>query len=148
LSYRVAERQLAHARWAVGDAITAVDLCAAALGRLFAKYPQGTREMDLRSAERQLLTHAVAGPWISEVVTDPDYEAVHAFRTASVHRVMSRHATVSMGRCEVLHEFWPTLDGRRVQVDALPAIAREFATRHVEAFLRRALGGALSPATP
>jgi hypothetical protein len=56
-------------------------------------------------------------------------------------RVSMRHGTV-------LHEFSPTLRGSRVEVDALPVIAREFATRHVEAFLRRALCGALSPTTP
>jgi hypothetical protein len=148
VGYQVAQRQLAHARWTVGDAITAVDLCAAALGRLFANYPKGSLEMDLRGAEQQLLPHPVAGPWISEVVSDPDYKRVLEFRKAGVHRIISRHATVSMAHGTVLHEFSPTLHGSRVEVGALPGIARGFATRHVEAFLRRALCGALAPTTP
>lgn len=54
----------AHARWAVGTAITALDLCAAALGRLLAGYPTTSgHELDLRRAQglSQLQSHLNAG---------------------------------------------------------------------------------------
>jgi hypothetical protein len=53
LDYAKHPVELAHARWAAGDAMTAVDLCSAALGRLFASYPNKRgHEMDFGHAPR------------------------------------------------------------------------------------------------
>jgi hypothetical protein len=143
--YPAAQVEHAHARWAVSDAITAIDLCAAALGRLLTdQYPQGKwhQEMDFRDAEKLLKNDAEAGPWIVDVQGDPDSERLLAFRHAAVHRVMRRHATVSVGEGTVTSRWSASLTGGpQIDVGQLPAIARDFATRHVEAFLARAAAG-------
>ena len=41
-----------HARWATTNAITAIDLCAATMGRLFCGHT-GTKELDLRAFDRK-----------------------------------------------------------------------------------------------
>ena len=138
LGYSNGQVELAHARWAVTDSIAAVDLCAAALGRLLTdRYPRPNtgREMDFADAVERLSTHATAGPWISEVEADDDYELVWAFRQSAVHRLMHRHATV--GR-EVRTSWSAGLEGPKHEVRALPVLARDVATRHVESFLQAA----------
>jgi hypothetical protein len=144
--YPAAQVDHAHARWAVSDAITAIDLCAAALGRLLTdQYPQGKwdQEMDFRDAENLLKNDADAGPWIAEVQSDPDHALLLEFRHAAVHRVIRRHATVSVGEGTVGSWWTASLkkDAPQIDVGQLPAIARDFATRHVEAFLARAAAG-------
>ena len=53
---------LAHARWGVADAITAIDLCAAALGRIHCGYPKNDHEMDFREAAKDGKLAALPAP--------------------------------------------------------------------------------------
>jgi hypothetical protein len=63
---------LAHARWAAVDAVTAIDLCAAALGRMHRDYPNRGFEMDFGDARKDtpLLALHAPGAWISAVDGD------------------------------------------------------------------------------
>ena len=90
----------AHARWAVGTAITAVDLCGAALGRLLAGYPKGGgHEMDLGGAHTTvtITAHPTAGPWVAGVVADANYQLVLNARHALTHRRMTKTVGRSFG---------------------------------------------------
>jgi hypothetical protein len=123
LGYDAGTVNLAHARWAATDAVAALDVCAAVLGRLLTDdFPCADgREMDLGDALRHpaVRDHADARAWLAEVVEDPCYLTVWELRT----------------------------DGgpQRLVVDRLLGQARDFATRHVQAFVARAAAGRLRP---
>jgi hypothetical protein len=141
LGYRNDQVELAHARWAAMDAIAAIDLCAAALGRLLTdRYPRpgSGREMDFREAQEHLRGHLSAGRWVAAVATDSEYALVSTFRQAAAHRSIHRHAVA--GRPDQA-SWLAGLDGPTQGVRALPIVARDVAGRHVEAFLQAARHG-------
>ncbi len=139
LGYGNGRVELAHARWAATDSIAAIDLCAAVLGRLLTdRFPRpGTgREMDFVDAHDRLGDHPGASPWMVAVAKDGDYELVNAFRQAAVHRLIHRHVVVGGTTDGTVRTSWSAgLNGPQEEVRALPVLARDVATRHVEAFL-------------
>jgi hypothetical protein len=95
---------VAHARWAVTTCITAVDLCAAGLGRAFCGHTN-KRELALgdldvtRDAKRKQKRAAIlreslpdqARQWTDKVFADPGYRQVKAVRDALTHARLPRH---------------------------------------------------------
>jgi hypothetical protein len=91
-----------HVRWATGNAITALDLCAATLGRLYC--PSGSaHELDLRDftptrgknkdvvkAHRDALPQAMRG-WVDQTRADPRYKTIHGARNPFTHAWMNRN---------------------------------------------------------
>ncbi len=100
---------VAHARWATGTCITALDLCAAALGRALCAQT-GTRELDIgdfdpdpertqkRAARLRANLPVQARRWIDNVLADPGYKQIKAARDSLTHARVSRHFTVPRQR--------------------------------------------------
>jgi hypothetical protein len=87
---------VAHARWATGSAIAALDLCAASLARAFCNH-QGPRELDLADfdqtiqqsqavrAQRLARLPSLARGWVESVCRDPQYETIRRARHWLTH---------------------------------------------------------------
>lgn len=135
---------LTHARWATVDAVTAIDLCAAALGRMYCDYPKNDREMDFGNARQNeaLLALAAPGEWIRAVCADDQYEQLRVLRDALVHRTASRHIELTIREggnggsrtSRVRLRLSPDAPDP-IPVERLVPQCREVAERHVAAFL-------------
>ena len=91
---------IAHVRWATSSAVTALDLCAAILGRLCCGWSKPI-EMDLRGfdpsinlkeatkARAPLAPFAIA--WLDAVLADQRYKAVQGARNPLTHAWMNRN---------------------------------------------------------
>jgi hypothetical protein len=93
---------ITHARWAVGTAMTALDLCAAAVGFLYLPARPGGKFYDfgqLLSLRRQDPTMPCQGvsDWVGAVITDPKYAGVEQARQHLTHRMMNRHFKIGLG---------------------------------------------------
>jgi hypothetical protein len=142
----------AHARWAVGTAITALDLCAAALGRLLAGYPKPSgHELDLRRAQglAQIHSHLSAGPWVMGVAADAGYDMVLNARHALTHRRMTQTIARAFGGSSGNGRSRTYLNVPShgmpitVHVPDLILTARDTAFRHVDAFAAMANAGSI-----
>jgi Sap, sulfolipid-1-addressing protein len=87
---------LAHVRWASGMAVTAIDLCAAVLGRKYCGQT-GDRELSLASfypkrnaKERWDFLPAPAKKWLSGVNRYPDFQTIKRARDPLTHRRLLR----------------------------------------------------------
>jgi hypothetical protein len=96
---------VAHARWATGTSVTALDLCAAAFGRAYCKHT-GPMELDLGSfvasgSKRQRSRWSALPPgaqkWLTAVDADPAFAEVKAVRDALTHRRLPRRFYASVG---------------------------------------------------
>lgn len=133
---------IAHARWATGTSITALDLCAAALGR---HYCGVNREPDLdlrrfsatnpnNSSRRRALPSALRA-WNDTVQSDACYIELHSARNKfthswlnrNIHRLSSGHASRS--------QFTNVNTGQIHGARQLVIESRALACRHVNAFL-------------
>jgi hypothetical protein len=96
---------IAHVRWATSSAITALDLCAAALGRHSCGYT-GDLELDLRAFDpantknkkiplrrAKLPPNALA--WVDRVLGDARYPEVHGARNPLIHSRLIRHSDMA-----------------------------------------------------
>jgi hypothetical protein len=128
---------LSHARWAIGDVITAIDLCAGALGRMHCGYPdrQG-REMDFGLAKKdaRLRRLPACKQWIDGVTNDTQYTETWELRGALVHRTVIRPIEMKLGagarRARI------RLDGGSlIGVEELVPRSRDLALRHVSGFV-------------
>jgi len=136
---------VAHARWATSSCITALDLCAAALGRVFCGH-SGLREFDLRdfdpsgsprprvrSRRAQLPQEAVR--WVDDVLGDSDYGSVKSARGWLTHSRLKRHF--------VLDTKGPPkrisleVNSNRIAVRRLVEVARDSATRWVSDLMNK-----------
>jgi hypothetical protein len=133
---------VAHARWATTSCVTAIDLCAAGLGRAFCGHAgRGERELDVRdftppsraNDRRRSQLPSVGLEWIDLVSGDPRYSMVEATRHGLTHRRLYRHFTLGAGgrpqrlMLEVGTEKFPV---RQIIEDS-----RDCATEHVSRFL-------------
>lgn len=143
---------IAHVRWGAGTAITALDLCAAALGRLHCG-ATGPHELDLRQvvhASRWARLPAGARRWVTAATADPDYGVVLAARNPMTHARLPRTLSIAnvAPRAHEQRTAFPVfglpanpLDPtevvakRPVPARELIETARDVATRHIEAFL-------------
>jgi hypothetical protein len=149
---------LSHARWATVDAITAIDLCAAALGRMHCGYPRKGWEMKYGEAkdDARLRKQPACKQWIDSVKGDAKYAEVLELRNALVHSTAVRRIDVKVppvvvqavrGQSRIvggpgpqisrvrLHVSNPT---REFAVEKLVPQCRDLARRHVGAFLSAA----------
>jgi hypothetical protein len=88
-----------HARWALVTAITAVDLCAAAIGRLFCNISGDAHDLSVRSTQmtsnrrrRERLKHIPEGPagWLRSVHDDPTFRLLKDMRDRLTHQIHER----------------------------------------------------------
>jgi hypothetical protein len=147
---------LSHARWATVDAVTSIDLCAAALGRMHCGYPDKNGwEMAFGRAQGNatLLARPDCRQWIQAVQNDAQYDQVADLRHALVHRTARRRIDVALrplgpitavrGQPRIvggiprssrvrLHVSNPA---EEIAVEQLVPQCRDLARRHVDAFL-------------
>ena len=133
---------VAHARWATSTCITALDLCAAGLGRSFCAH-SGPRERDLacfdsnqpskRQAAWQARLPQLALRWVNGVLTDADYKKIKAARDWLIHSRLNRHFAISSGGPPQRLKL--ELQSTQLEVRHIVEVARDVATRHVSEFL-------------
>ncbi|WNM63785.1 hypothetical protein [Candidatus Nitrospira neomarina] len=132
-----------HARWAAGTSMTALDLCAAALGRAICKHSK-ERELDLGSFEvdrlkeqalfRKLPKEAVQ--WLEGVLDDPGLTKLKDARHPLTHRRLSRHFSMSIGSSCLDERLKLQVGANRVRVADLVVEVRDLATTHVSALIQ------------
>jgi ketosteroid isomerase-like protein len=163
---------MAHVRWAAGSGITALDLCAAALGRLYCGIADDKWDLSVESARDkhwETLTTAPGEPsrWIAAVRGDHRYKGLLQLRPELTHRVRPRSYSVHVAdaihisdragpwspedarahaeaqaeaearasAASVTHRTRFVVGDRELSVPQVVRLARDLATRHVEAFL-------------
>lgn len=144
---------MAHTRWATGSAITALDLCAAALGRLHGGISGAAHDLSVPSALKAsaLVSRPPIKAWLDAVDADADYRAVRDLRRDLTHQVRSRAYSVALwdtvsvgggtvrggsGSSTARTQFPLHGQLQPVAVGLVLALARDLATRHVESFLK------------
>lgn len=138
---------LAHARWAAGTCITALDLCAAALGRAFCGHSK-TRELDLgkfniaaaRSAQRQQeirdrrdamsAAKPAALAWIDTVLNHHQFAEMNEARNALTHSKLPAHWAMTPYPLPNKRYDLDVL-GKRIPVRQIVVDARDFGTSQV-----------------
>ena len=137
---------IAHVRWAAGTAITALDLCAAALGRMYCgwskKHEPDLRYFDLqaRAKDAATLRRALPPPmslWVDRVLADGRYKMIQDARNRFTHAFMNRslirgdeggHRSRTQFRDGQSNTSWGSRD--------IVVAAKECASDHVDRFLR------------
>lgn len=136
---------VAHARWATGTCITALDLCAAGLGRAFCGH-SGARELDLAHFDpggrpskpkdvRRARLPLPAQQWVDDVCADLHYKQIKSARDWLTHSRIPRHFTVAVGEGGPPQRLQLQLETERLGVRRLVDHARDVGTRHVSALL-------------
>ena len=93
---------VAHARWATTTCVTALDLCAAGLGRALCGYTK-SRELDLvelsqaKKPWRQRLPPAAAA-WVDAALADVRYKQIVEARNLLIHAHITRHFSMPRQR--------------------------------------------------
>jgi hypothetical protein len=140
----------AHVRWASGSAITGVDLCAAALGRVH-KLVDGSHELSMRdltvhlgdpSKKKAAAYFAALGTdwkaWARAVYADPVYIRCLAARNPLTHadapRAIYSGASGHANRYGYRFGGFDNPDALTISGRTVIEEARDMATRHVEAF--------------
>lgn len=141
--------ELAHARWAASSAVTAVDLCAAALARQLGIGPIATKSGDkefnlwqLKDAASNGQTTGTAGAWAKSVSADPDLRLLSSIRNPTVHARLPRRLYRGGGGSEREHLRVPGV-ADPIEVGAVVTLARDTAARIVEDFLDQIAQGKL-----
>jgi len=135
---------VAHARWATGTCITALDLCAAGLGRALCNHTR-PRELDLADFDptgkpsQQILARRAQLPiaaqqWLDDVLADPDYRAVKSARDWLTHSRLKRHFVLDTGGPP--QRLSLELPPNKLPVRQLIEMTRDLSTRRVSAFLQ------------
>lgn len=134
---------IAHARWATGTCITALDLCAAAFGRTFCGNTSN-REMDMsffdmtgrhkkKAPQRRKQLPVTVLSWINGVLIDMDYIQIKSARNWLTHSRVTRHFGIGpSGR----HRLRLNIDGHKIPVRQVIKTARGVAVRHIPAILK------------
>jgi hypothetical protein len=133
----------AHGHWAAVTAVTAIDRCAAALGRLLPEKKNGFAYSlaDLnqeKSGKRPLEDFSLVNRWVQGAISDPEYRLVADFRHPMVHRSIS--ATAELGG-DSRSELRVMIGGKieSIRVDDLVQRADFLARKWVGRFLELAL---------
>jgi hypothetical protein len=137
---------VAHARWATSTSITALDLCAAGLGRAFCQQ-HGIHELDLadfcpasggklcqraRRKRRRKQLPDLARKWIDAACRDPRYKTIKEARNWLTHSRGFRHLSVGEAPQRIELELGKTIIGVRQLIELAP----DFAKHQVSAFLQ------------
>ncbi|MCB0191355.1 MAG: hypothetical protein KDJ65_05375 [Anaerolineae bacterium] len=134
---------LAHARWATGTCITALDLCAAAFGRTFCGHTSN-REMDMsffdkagrykqEATQRRKQLPATALAWIDGVLIDTEYMQTKSARNWLTHSRVTRHFKLGPDSRQRLRL---SIDGHKIPVRQVIETARGVAVHHISAVLK------------
>jgi len=138
---------IAHVRWATGTAITAIDLCAAVLGRLYCGWTN-SKEMDLRdfdpliknNSKRIAKVRSALPPsalaWVDNVLADAHYQNFQGARNQFTHAWLNRDlqcGSVSGHASRTAFKITPTNIG--IGARDLVYQSKEFSGQHVKAFL-------------
>jgi hypothetical protein len=137
---------MAHVRWSTTTAITALDLCAAALGRCYCGWTNPDKELSLQSFKpgsrdaKALLPllrqYPQAMKWVDDVRQDPRYEIVRAARNPLTHSRLIRHFTLIAGPSTIPDPRTAfRVNGNPIEAGTLVTTARDLAGEHVDAFL-------------
>jgi len=141
---------IAHVRWATGTAITALDLCAGALGRFCCGWTK-PQELDLRDfdpAKKEKMAKkqraklpSAALAWVDEVLADGRYIDIQDARNPFTHSWLRRRLSRGGpgGHAErtqfVVQAHQPDQPDRVYGARALVTLARDLGTSHVDAFV-------------
>jgi hypothetical protein len=138
---------LAHARWAAGTAMTAIDLCGAAIGCLHFTAREKAYDIEelTRPNNRSTLQCGGCREWLEEVGSDDYYQdLLKNVRDRLTHRALRRHlfgTNVPDPDLQALRTKLnvPTPKGdRQIDTGDLVRDARDTAARHVVSFLHSA----------
>jgi hypothetical protein len=151
---------VAHARWAAGTAMTALDLCAAAIGFLY--LPPRHRYYDMANVleilDKEIGVAATSWssrppgwpprqgvrPWIVDLTADDDYQLIKAVRDPLTHRTLARHIGIALGGGpERADRTMLKVDGQTdpVPVHVVVDTATRLAARHVGRFVAEVARG-------
>ena len=130
---------VAHARWATGTAATALDLCAAGLGRAFCNH-NASKELALvqfdpterRVQQRRTRLPPRACQWVDMVLADANYLQIKEARDWLTHSRLRRHFTLAAGGPPQRLELELAV---KVSVRKLIEEARDCTTRLVQGFV-------------
>jgi hypothetical protein len=138
-SHSSSEVDVAHARWATSSCVTALDLCAAAIGRWCCGH-RHTRELAVssfaqtaRCMPRRNRLSQPALAWIDGLLSDPHYQTVKAARDALIHSLLNRHFTFNPGGPPV--RLRVAVDTVTMPVREIIVFSKTVATIHVEHLL-------------
>lgn len=145
--YSLVVADVAHARWATSTCITAIDLCAAGLGRAFCGHvgqkefdltyfdPNGQKGKRLQDVNERRSRLSQAGRvWIDGVLADPQYKEIKAARNPLTHSLVARHHTLGIGSPTRIR-LRLTVDNNKIGVRELIEDARDLATEQISDFL-------------
>jgi hypothetical protein len=162
---------VAHARWAAGTAITALDLCAAAIGFLYLPPRRRGRYYDmgniLAAMDKAINAAATSGlssrgpgwpprqgvrPWIVDLTGDPsaavpiddDYALIRAVRDPLTHRTLARRIGIRVGSGpNRVDRTMLEVDGQPdpIPVHVIVDTATRLAARHVRRFAAQVTRG-------
>jgi hypothetical protein len=129
----------AHFRWCASSAVTALDLAAAALGRLNGVAPVKDRELDLRTAVKEQKLDPVSLKWVESVWKDAEYQLIRNARHPMVHGKLNR-ITVGDDRSEFVVK---DASGKSTLISTpdLIDMAVRVTTTHLEALFADVLAG-------
>lgn len=137
---------IAHVRWATGTAITALDLCAAALGRICCgwnkKNELDLRDFDPQAKPRVATTFRSALPasmltWVDSVLADARYKNIQGARNPLTHASMSRHLSRGgNGGHQSRTRFTILKTNSQFGARNLVTDSKDLASDHVNAFLQ------------
>lgn len=132
---------VAHARWATSTSITALNLCAAGLGRCFCAH-KDRQELDLGSfdsarrrkqrADLRVKLPSAALQWVDGVLEDPEYKKIKAARDWLIHSRLKRHFSMASGGPSQRLKL--EVDGTQLEIRYIVKLARDVATKHVTGF--------------
>jgi hypothetical protein len=133
---------VAHCRWASGTCITALDLCAAGLARVFCGqcggYELSIAAFDPKARDGKVLRKrlpAAALKWIDRVRSDVNYKKIKKARRALTHARLRRHWKFILSK-RVPERLVLEIDkSTRLGPRDLIELARDVATKHVIGFL-------------
>jgi hypothetical protein len=127
-----ATKDVAHIRWATSSAITALDLCAAAIARDIG-LSKRKFEFDLRDiVKHKSKLPSKAETWLDNVLADSRYDEVIAARNPLVHSRVLRHFSTSEPKMRVAIQ---STSPAYYTAAELVQKSKELATEHVQKFL-------------
>jgi hypothetical protein len=153
---------MAHARWAAGTAMTALDLCAAAIGFLYLPARRDHHYYDMGNVlavlDKEIAVTATSSssrppgwpprkgvrPWIVELSAAADYQLIKAVRNPLTHRTLARNLGITVGGGpQRAARTMLKVDGQPdpVSVHVVVDTATRLAARHVGRFVAEVARG-------
>ncbi len=153
---------VAHARWAAGTAMTALDLCAAAIGFLYLPARRDHHYYDMGNVlavlDKEIAVAATnissrplgwpprqgVRPWIVDLSAADDYQLIKAVRNPLIHRTLARNLGITVGGGpQRADRTMLKVDGQPdpVSVHVVVDTATRLAARHVGRFVAEVARG-------